>query len=170
MTRLMHVDYEVSEQDFFEAQKLAIKKSPLAAVRMSRWVFPLAGVAAVIFLITAMAREGFRGNMVFGLLITSWLLFMPLIVRKTQKKLYARSKHFHGLMSLDADDYEMTIRGDGIDSRMAWSNFANSYEDDHSFVIYQSSAIFHPIPKRMLSEEQIAALRGCFERNIPAMA
>jgi hypothetical protein len=40
----MHVDYEVSEKDFFEAQKLAIKKSPF---RLARW-FPLVGLVLLV--------------------------------------------------------------------------------------------------------------------------
>ena len=165
----MHVDYEVSEKDFFEAQKLAIKKSPFRLVRWIRWVLPLIGLMTLAFLAYAVATQGFKVDMIWGSILPFWMISMPWMTRRAQRKLYAKSKHFHGPMSLDADDYGMTIKGDGIDSRMAWSNFANSYED-HSFVIYQSSAIFHPIPKRMLSEEQIAALRGCFERNIPGMA
>jgi hypothetical protein len=60
----------------------------------------------------------------------------------------------------------MRVTGDGVDSRMAWTNFANLYEDEHYDVIYQSSAIFHPIPKRMISADQIAELRECFRKNI----
>jgi len=77
-----------------------------------------------------------------------------------------KSKHFQGPMSLDVDDYGMTIKGDGVDSRVAWANFASVCEDDYSFVIYQGSGIFHPFPKRMMSAEQIAALAECFKRNI----
>ena len=166
MACFMYIDYEGSEKDFLQAQDLAMKKSPLWLMRWARLLFPLAGVAAVIFLVVAIAREGFKITMIGGALIAFWLLSTPVWLRGTQKRLYAKTRHFHGPMSLEANDNGMRVTGDGIDSRMAWSNFANFYEDEHSFVIYQSSAIFHPIPKRMISAEQIAELRECFRKNI----
>jgi hypothetical protein len=39
----MHIDYEVSEKDFLQAQDLAMKKSPLWIMRWARLLFPLAG-------------------------------------------------------------------------------------------------------------------------------
>ena len=162
----MHVDYEVAEKDFLQAQDLAMKKSPLWLMRWMRLLFPLAGAAAVVFLAAAIAHDGFKVNIIGGALIALWLVSTPIWVRGTQKRLYAKARHFHGPMSLDTDDNGIRVKGDGIDSRMAWSNFASFFEDDHSFVIYQSSAIFHPIPKRTLSAEQVAALRECLAQNI----
>jgi hypothetical protein len=161
----MHIDYQVSEKDFLQAQDLAMKKSPLWFMRWMRLLFPLAGAAAVVFLAVAVARDGFKVNMIWGSLLAFWLVSTPLWLRGTLKRLYAKARHFHGPMSLDTDDYGMRVKGDGIDSRMAWRNFANFYEDEHSFVIYQSSAIFHPIPKRMISAEQTAELRECFKKK-----
>ena len=166
MACFMHIDYEVSEKDFLQAQDLAMKKSPLWLMRWMRLLFPLAGVAAVIFIAVAIARDGFKINIIWGAFIAFWLVSTPLWLRATQKRLYAKARQFHGPMSLDTDDNGMRVTGDGVDSRMAWSNFANFYEDEHSFVIYQSNAIFHPIPKRMISTEQIAELRECFKKNI----
>ncbi|HLK53950.1 MAG TPA: YcxB family protein [Candidatus Angelobacter sp.] len=158
----------MTEKDFFQAQKLAIKKSPVLLVRLTQTVLPLAGLAGLIFLSTAVAREGFKINMIGGVVFPLWFLSIPLLTRRTQKKLYRKTKHFHGPMSLETGDYGMTIKGDGIDSRMAWSNFVSFHEDDNCFVIYSSNSVFHPIPKRMLLAEQIAGLRECFESNIRA--
>lgn len=166
MACFMHIDYEVSEKDFLQAQDLAMKKSPLWLMRWARLLFPLAGAAAVTFLAVAIARDGFKVKMIGGALIAFWLVSTPIWLRSTLKRAYKKARHFHGPMSLDADDNGMRITGNGIDSRMAWSNLANFYEDEHSFVIYQSSATFHPIPKRMIPAEQITELRECFRKNI----
>ena len=143
----MHIDYEVSEKDFLQAQDLAMKKSPLWLMRWMRVLFPLLGAAGLVFLGVAIARDGFKANIAWAVFIPFWLVSTPIWVRGTQKRLYAKARHFHGPMLLDTDDNGMRVKGDDIDSRMAWSNFANFNEDEHSFVIYQSSAIFHPIPK-----------------------
>jgi YcxB-like protein len=166
MTLLMHVDYGVSEKDFFQAQKLAIKKSPVRLVSSTRWAVPLIGAITLAYLAYAIVTQGFAINMVLGAIPPLGMISLPLLTRRTQKKLYAQARHFHGPMSLDTDDYGMTIKGDGVDARIAWSNLLSFHEDDNSFIIYSSSAVFHPVPKRTLSEEQVAGLRECFQRNI----
>jgi hypothetical protein len=162
----MLIHYEVSVKVFLQDLDLAMKKSPLWIMRWMRLLFPLAGAAAAVFVAVAIARDGFKVNMIWGALLAFWLVSTPLWLRGTLKRLYAKARHFRGPMSLDTDDNGMRVTGDGVDSRMAWTNFANFYEDEHSFVIYQSSAIFHPIPKRMISADQIAELRECFRKNI----
>jgi hypothetical protein len=67
MTNLMHVDYEVSEKDFLEAQKLAIKKSPFRLVRWIRWVLPLIGLMTLAFLAYAVATQGIQGQYYLGI-------------------------------------------------------------------------------------------------------
>jgi hypothetical protein len=56
----MQIEYEISEQDFIDAQRLAIKNSPVRLVRWTRWVLPLFGVALLIFLINVVVMQGFR--------------------------------------------------------------------------------------------------------------
>ena len=63
-----------------------------------------------------------------------------------QRKLYAKSKHFHCPMSLDVNDYGMTIKGDGVGLAGGVGKLCRFCEDDHSFVIYQGSVIFQPFP------------------------
>ena len=82
----------------------------------------------MVFLAVGIARDGFKVNIIWGLLLAFWLVSTPLWLRGTQKRLYAKARHFHGPMSLDTDDYGMRVTGDGVDSRMAWSHFANFYE------------------------------------------
>src|SRR5438270_11518359 len=101
MVGLMHVDYQVSEKDFLQAQDLAMKKSPLWLMRWMRLLFPLAGAAAVVFLAVAVARDGFKINIIGGALIALWLVSTPLWLRGTQKRLYAKARHFHGPMPLE---------------------------------------------------------------------
>ena len=73
MTRLMHVDYEVSEKDFLETQKLAIKKSPFRLVRWIR-ILPLIGSTTLAFLVYAVISQGFKVNMILGAIVPFWMI------------------------------------------------------------------------------------------------
>src|SRR3954453_9024315 len=94
MTSLMHVDCEVSEKDFLEAQKLAIKKSPFRLVRWIRWVLPLIGSMTLPFLAYAVATQGFKANMIWGSILPFWMISMPWMTRRAQRKLYAKVQAF----------------------------------------------------------------------------
>ena len=92
MAELMHVDYEVSEKDFLLAQDLAMKKSPIWLMRWMRLLFPLAGAAAVVFIAVAIAREGFKVNIIWGALIAFWLVSTPVWVRGHAKAALCESQ------------------------------------------------------------------------------
>src|SRR5258708_6639568 len=51
----MQIEYEISEQDFIDAQRLAIKNS---SARVLRWLFPLFGLAMLPFLVNAAIEQG----------------------------------------------------------------------------------------------------------------
>src|SRR5260370_42428249 len=55
----MHIEYEISEQDFLNAQRLAIKNSPVLLVRLTRWVMPAFGLAGLVFIANATIQQGF---------------------------------------------------------------------------------------------------------------
>jgi hypothetical protein len=57
----VQIEYEISEQDFMDAQRLAIRNSTMRLVRWTRWGLPLFGVALLIFLINVVVTQGFRG-------------------------------------------------------------------------------------------------------------
>ncbi|HEY3767101.1 MAG TPA: YcxB family protein [Candidatus Angelobacter sp.] len=149
-----------------QAQKLAIKNS---SVRLVRWIpraLPLAGLAGLAFLVYVWLTQGFKITMIWGLLFSWWFISLPFVMRRGQKKAYANTKSFHGSLAIDADDNGVRIRANGIASQTDWSNFASFFEDDKSFAITQGNSIFHPVPKRFLSTEQVNELRECLKQNI----
>jgi len=107
----MHIDYEISEQDFLDAQRLAIKNSSLRIVRWTLLVLPLFGLSLLIFLIHGTATQGFSVRLIPGLAVCLFFISVPLLNRRTQKNLYAKSTAMHGRLSLDADDDGMQFGG-----------------------------------------------------------
>jgi ABC-type transport system involved in cytochrome bd biosynthesis fused ATPase/permease subunit len=161
----MQIEYEISEQDFLNAQKLAIRKSPSRAVRLIATVMPWFGAVLLIFVVTAGLSEGLSWAFLPGLLMPIFMLSIPVLNRRTQKKMYARATAMHGRLVLEADDTGVAFTGASFSSRTAWKNFANFVEDDKSFLLYQNSQIFNIVPKRSLSQGQIQELREIFARN-----
>jgi len=162
----MRIDYEITKQDFLDAQRLAIQKSPLPLVRWTRLVSLLFGLSLLVFLIYAAARQGFSVRFVPGLAICLLFISMPLLNRRTQENLYKKSTSMHGKLSFDADDEGIRFAGGTFSSKLAWPHFVKYVEDDKVFLLYQNSQVFNLVPKRALSQEQITTLREYLQRNI----
>jgi hypothetical protein len=162
----MQIEYEISEQDFIDAQRLAIRNSPMRLVRWTRWVLPLFGVGLLIFLINALARQGFSMRAIPGLAFCLLFISLPLLSRSNQKKVYAKNTAMHGKLSLEASDEGLKFRGPTFSSEVGWSNFCKFFEDERSFVLYKTSQVFNIVPKRELSPDQITSLRAYLDQKI----
>lgn len=163
----MHGDYEISEQDFLDGQRLAIKSSSRRLVRWNRVVIPGFGLVLLAFLASVIVRQGFSIQLAPGMAIVSFFLLIPLLNKRTQKKLYARSNGLHGRLTLDVDEDGMQFGGPINSAKVAWAYFGKYFEDERVFVLYaRNRVIFHIIPKRELSPEQVVELREYLQGNI----
>jgi len=162
----MRIDYEVSERDFVDAQRLAAKTAPIASVRWMRWFIPVYLTGAVIFLTYGIATQGFSLNVLPGLFMCALIGSIPLVNRRAQRKVYAKSIAMHGALSVEATDQGIEFRGPTFTSQVAWSNFATFAENDGLFVLWQHSRTFNIVPKRQLQPEAITEFRDYLSRNI----
>ena len=106
----MHIEYEISERDYVAAQRLALKKMRPSLARML--VFgPWFGLFLLIFLIHAIATQGFSTNMLIGFVIPVWCLLLPILNSRSVRKVYVKSTNMHGPLSLDLDDAGLRFRG-----------------------------------------------------------
>jgi hypothetical protein len=163
----MHVDYEISEKDYLDGQRLAIKNSSVRMIRWTRFVLPSLGVLVAVLLIYGILTQGFSVSMLPGMAFSLFLLLTPFLTRRKQKTLYARSNALHGRLTLDVDDSGMQFGGPITSGKVAWAYFGKFFEDERTFVLYQKNqAIFHMVPKRALSTDQVADLRQYLQQNI----
>ena len=162
----MEITYQISEKDYLDAQRLAIKNSPVLLLRLSRVVLPCFGLFLLVFLIHTVSQQGFSSKMLPGLIFPFWFMALPLLNRQKQKKLYAQSTNIHGQISLQVNDDELHIQSPTSSTRLRWAHFSNFFEDQRSFILYQSPQIFIMIPKRTVTAEQTATLREYFQRHI----
>jgi hypothetical protein len=168
----MRIDYEISERDFLDGQRLAIKNSHVRAVRWTPVVMPIFGLVLLLSLAYTLFTQGlppphsFPG-LAFGLFFGLFFVLVPLMTKKKQKSLYAKSNAMHGRLVLEVDDNGIQFEGPLSTAKLSWAVFSKFFEDDKSFIYFQNNEqIFHMLPKRCLSLEQTAVVREFFERHI----
>ena len=96
------------------------------------------------------------------------LIFLasPLLTNQVNRRIFRKNSILRGQRTLTVDETGLTLNTPTISVQLKWDSIQSFVEDDTSFVLYQSGLIFHLIPKRQLSPEQLAALREAFTRNI----
>lgn len=167
----MHIDYEISEQDFLDTQSLALKSSPIPGLRWSRVVLPVFGLLLLAALIYTAARQGFSmralPGLLFGIVFCLFWISLPLLSKQKQKAVYAKSKGLHGRLAIEIDDDGIQFQGPLSSAKTGWPYFSKFFDDDKTFIFYQDNEqIFHMLPKRFLSPEQVVEFRKFFERHV----
>ena len=164
----MQIEYEISEQDFFDAQKLAIRKHPSIRVRLMSRILLFWGLILVFGVVWPMFLRGFvwnRGSLTV-LLFVLFFFGSPWFVKQIQKRAYRKSISMQGPRTMVVDETGVSFTGANFSSQLKWPFFVKFAEDDKTFVLYQNNQIFHIIPKRQLSPQQIAELREAFTQHI----
>jgi len=149
----MHIDYEISEQDYLKAQNLAIKNHPRRAVRWTRIGLPIIGVVLPLgwilnfILVTAVLKQTLPSTYVIGLLFPLVFICTPLLNKRSIRKLYTKSTSLHGKLWLRGDEDGVEFGGSTFQSKVDWSVFDFFFEDDNSFVLLQKTLTINMVPK-----------------------
>jgi hypothetical protein len=163
----MHVDYEISEKDYLDGQRLAIKNSSVRLIRWTRFVLPSLGAILAVFLVHVLVTQGFSVRVVPGMAFSLFFLLIPFLSIRKQKTLYAKSNALHGRLTPDVDDSAIQFGGPITSARVAWAYFGKFFEDESAFVLHQKNGmIFNMVPKRALSADQVRDLRQYLEQNV----
>ena len=161
----MKIDYEISEQDFLDAQRLALKElGPL--VRAMRWYLPIAGSFMLIWVLFNIRHIGFDPRLLFGFAIALFFIANPWLTRRKQKKMYSSASAMHGKLSAEFDDQGVRFCGPNHNGSAGWQNYQKFAEDSRIFLLWQPTRVFNPIPKRHLSSQQIEQLRALLSAHL----
>ena len=156
----MHIEYQISEDDFATAAKLAMRKrSKRAAFQI--YLFPVFGALLIASAaITAIAKHNFSGTWPIALWGTALFCF-PLFWSYQFRRVYRKTPLLRNRRTLDLDDSHLYFKTENSDSRAPWQTYTKFFEDDNTFILFQQgNQIFIPIPKRELSPSQITELRS----------
>ena len=83
----MRIDYQITEQDFLDAQRLAIKQSG-PAVRITRWYMPVLGYGMLLFLALNVRHLTADPRFFVGVAFGLYFIATPWLTRRKQKKMY----------------------------------------------------------------------------------
>lgn len=160
----MHIDYEISEQDYLRAQRLAFKKS--GQVPWTTKAIPWFGFFLLGLIGYYAVTQGVSWNFLPGAAFALFMVSAPVLTKGTIRKVYLKSPNLHGALSLDLDDDGVHFRGATFDSRVKWEYFLSFFEDQDSFVMFTSARVFNIIPKRNLTPEQLVGVRDQLSSHI----
>jgi hypothetical protein len=162
----MHIEYQISEGDFVSAARLAMRTR-------SKWsmysMYALRGFGAL--LIASSVVPMIKANSVTPGLATlfwgSFLVCMPLVWNYQFRKQYRKNSLLHDRRSLEVDDTQLHFKTSTSEGSSTWSSYTKFAENDLTFIVFQQgNQIFVPLPKRELSETQIAEHRSLFAAHL----
>lgn len=97
-------------------------------------------------------------SLIGGLLLPSTMIRwrVPVVARR----IYAQQRGLHDEIHVAADAAGIAARSARMEGQTPWSHYLRWREDRRVILLYQSDALFQFVPKRALSEAQVATLRG----------
>lgn len=163
------INYEISEQDYLDAQKLAIRNHPKRFTRVVYRILPYWGLLAGLGALWPLFWWGFHWDwlMILPLAFAGFALSRPLLFNRAAKATYRKTRSLHGPRSTAVDDQGMSFQGPDFSSQLKWPFFLKFAEDDKSFVMFQTDRMFFFIPKRQLSQQDISNIRKALAQHIP---
>ena len=163
------INYEISEQDYLDAQRLAIKNHPRTLTRVVYRILPYWGLLVGLPVVWVMFGRGFYWDnlMILPLGFAVFALGRPLLFKRAIKAAYRKTRSLHGPRSTAVDEQGISFEGPDFSSQLKCPFFLKFAEDDKSFVMYQTNQMFFLIPKRLLSWQEISNIREALAQHIP---
>jgi hypothetical protein len=162
----MHIEYDITEQDFLHALQLVQRRTTPVLVRWVELASPFLGFALLNFIIYRIATQAMSGISALGLGIGLYLLFTPSLSKNRQKRLYRNSDFLHGKLVLEVDEVGLRFGGESGGSEISWGSLGRRIEDQRAFVVLPGRGrTFRVVPKRCLSSAQVCEFRECLRRR-----
>jgi hypothetical protein len=164
----MHIEYQISQQDYVSAAILAIRKGRI----FSKLRYYYFCVFTTLWLVTAMgaARSGGHWNtaaILTGLTIIPFMAGILWIARVRFGREFQKNANLHGVHQLDATESGMRIAHTESETRSTWKIYSKFAENSHVFILFdQGRKSFIAIPKSAMSPEEIAELRSLFKAGL----
>jgi hypothetical protein len=148
----MHIEYQISEDDFVGAAKLAMRTRSKRSVFT---IYALLGFGLLLILgsIVSMIASGSGTAGLAPFLWGSFLVSMPLLWAYQFRKQYRKNSLLHDRRSLDVDNAQLHFKTSTSESTSTWASYIRFAENESTFILFQQgNQIFIPIPKRELTE------------------
>jgi hypothetical protein len=167
---LVHIEYQITEDDFAAAGRLAVQtKSRFAAGQ--RYILAILSVllisSGVIVAITAQSLAGLWAPLIWGTILLGIAVLYGYYGYQF-RRIYRKSPLLRERRTLDVDDHNLQFKAATSEGRTTWEAYIKYAENKDTFIIFQQgNQIFVPIPKRDLTASQIDEFRALLQAHLP---
>jgi YcxB-like protein len=177
----MLIEYQISESDYKHGFSRMIVPRFEGKDFLKILVLPLGG----LLLVAASARDLVRSNfsaahappLVLGLMMLLAYIFLLRMLsrgaRKAARQIYRNTDWLRGRLFLEVTEDGIQFTGENFLMKTRWAEFLKFFEDRRTFILHQRNPqhsqpplMFHVLPKRTLSRDQIESLRQYLQSKI----
>ncbi|WP_020180718.1 YcxB family protein [Methylopila sp. M107] len=161
------------EADFVAANRLHLASSfrtPRLLVRFALlWLFCVAVFAAIVAPFTPW-REAQAAILVFSAFAAVGVFAVPFAITfclgpYAVRRRFRQEKQLSDPIEVQWSEEAYEAVTPRITNRIPWSDYVRTAENDRLFMMFLSDATFQLLPKRVLSEAQIADIRTILRRS-----
>jgi hypothetical protein len=164
----MHVEYEVSKQNYVSAASLAARKGSISSRLRYYYFYAFATLWLIISL--GSLRSGGHwdpAGIALDLTILPVLAIVLWIERLKFAWQFRKSANLHGIQQFDADESGTKLKTSESDTRSTWRAYSKLAENSRVFVLFHpGDKTFIAIPKCALNSEQVDEFRSLFKANL----
>jgi hypothetical protein len=163
----MRIEYQISEDDFVSAGKLALRsRTRMSIVRV--YFLPAVGALLIAVGIVLGLTSGKFASQIPIVFWGSALLGLTMLRGYGFRRVYRKAPLLREPRALDTDDNFLRFTAANSDSCSPWQSYIGFAENEYTFILFQQgNQIFVPIPKRELSPSQIDEFRAVLAAHLP---
>jgi hypothetical protein len=165
---LMHVDYQVSQQDYVSAAMLAVRKGRITT-KIRYYYFCAFAIFWLVATLSSSRSEGHWNfaSIVAGLSIFPFLAFILWVTGLKFAREFRQNVSLHGIHQLDATESGMRIANSESEMRSTWKTYSKFAENSRVFILFHPGIkSFIPISKNAMNVEQVSELRSLFKTSL----
>jgi hypothetical protein len=87
-------------------------------------------------------------------------------LRRQGRRLWEKNDDFQQPHAVTIDDGGIEVAGPKMATRFRWAAFGGWSETLNLFLLWQPAGVYTILPKRAMTDEQLAELRGVFRSNV----
>lgn len=158
---------QITQKDYVRAQLLHLRPRPAIAV---------VGVVIAVIAIGLAAWQVYRWStgelaaaeaMGLPTAVVALMGYFAVLLPWRFRKSYRTARALHEPVEMELTDVGLLGRSQYGEARLPWKLFHRFKENQHLFVVYQSDALMHILPKRLLeAPDSVDAVREVLKREI----
>ncbi len=160
--------YKVTEEDYIRLNLWSVSEKSRILYIFNKYVIYVLGVFLLTVCYIAHLSASFYGLVIIMTLLP---LFMRILTKKNAKKLYRSNK------KIQENEIETTLSDEGVEEKLGenqttvkWEDVFRIYETHDMIIIMTDSIHVSAIRKRLLTENQISAMKETIVKKIPSKA